>query len=205
MKTFYCKIGFIQFPIFTILANLIHTDYSFNQNFLSDLGRISNINGNIISLMLFALSLIILGLSLILFYSDNNWGILSGIGFICVALFPIDIFPFFHMVFAILAFVFLTVATVRAELRILTGVLIAFFFNFLITESLMIQVLNQKFAFYSMVIMHLFCLYNVSFFINRYYRKIKRSISFSLEENSILHENKIVYSEKIIIRFQNEQ
>jgi hypothetical protein len=129
--------------------------------------------------MLFILSLIILGLSLILFYSDNIWGILSGIGFICVALSPIDIFPLFHMVFAILAFIFLTVATVQAELRILTGVLIASFFNFFIAESLVIQVLNQKFAFYSMVILHLSCLFNVTFFINQYCRKIRHLISFN--------------------------
>ena len=185
MKNFYCKLGFIQFPIITGLAMLIHTEYSFEKNFLSDLGQISNItlNLNIISWFLFTSSLIIVGMSLILFYSPNIWGFLSGICFIGVALSPIDILPLFHMLFAILAFVFLTIATVKADLRILTGVLIAFFFNFLIAESLIIQVLNQKFAFYSMIVLHLVCLYNVSFFVNRYYFRLRQSISFSLEND----------------------
>jgi hypothetical protein len=125
----------------------------------------------------------ILGLSLILFYSDNFWGILSGISFICVAFSPIDIFPFLHMLFAIFAFIFLTIATVQAELRTLTGVLIAFFFNFLIAESSLIQVLNQKFVFYSMVILHLLCLFNAPILINQYYGKIKQIFIFYLEQN----------------------
>jgi hypothetical membrane protein len=183
MKYFYCKLGFIQFPIITSLAMLFNTDYSFEKNFLSDLGRISNItlDLNFISWLLFTSSLIIVGISLILFYLHNIWGILSGTCFICVAFSPIDVLPFFHMLFAISAFVFLTIATVKADLRILTGVLIAFFFNFLIAESLIIQVLNQKFTFYSMIVLHLICLYNVSFFVNRYYIKFRQSIFFSFE------------------------
>ncbi|MFX0087609.1 MAG: hypothetical protein ACFFAU_18310 [Candidatus Hodarchaeota archaeon] len=185
MKYFYCKLGFIQFPIISGLAMLFHNDYSFEKDFLSDLGRISNItlDLNILSWLLFTSSLIIVGISLIMFYSKNFWGILSGISFICVAFSPIDILPFFHMFFAILAFLFLTVATVKADLRILTGVLIAFFFNFLIAESIVIQVLNQKFIFYSMIILHLICLYNVSFVINRYYFKFRQTIFFSFEDN----------------------
>jgi hypothetical membrane protein len=159
MKEFLCKLGFFQFPIFTLLAGLIHVDYSFDNNFLSDLGRISNVTANIISWILFTLSLILLAISLILFYSDNIWGILSGISFICVALTPIDILPFLHMLFAILAFGLLTAASVQADLKILTGVLIAFFFNFLIAETQLIQILNQKFVFYTLVILHLICLH----------------------------------------------
>ena len=176
-KLFLCKIGFCQFPIFTILAGLIHKDYSFDQNFLSDLGRVSKVNENIISWILFTLSLIFLAISLILFYSDNIWGILSGISFICIALTPVDILPFLHMTFAILAFSLLIVASVQADLKILTGVLFAFFFNFLIAETQMIQVLNQKFVFYSLVILHLICLYNISFLLNQYYRKIQLLLS----------------------------
>ncbi len=194
MKYFYCKLGFIQFPIITSLAMLFHNDYSFEKNFLSDLGRISNLtlNLNIVSWILFTSSLIIVGISLILFYSPNIWGILSGLCFICVALSPIDILPFYHMLFAIFAFIFLTIATVKADLRILTGVLIAFFFNFLIAESIIIQVLNQKFAFYAMIILHLFCLYNVTFLVNRYYYKIQQAFLFSSEKNADPSEIRII-------------
>ncbi len=179
MKLFLCRIGFFQFSIFTLLASLIHVDYSFDKNFLSDLGRVSSINGNFISWILFTLSLILLAISLILFYSDNIWGILSGFSFVCVALTPIDILPFLHMVFALLAFSFLTAASVQADLKILTGVLITFFFNFLIAEAQMIQVLNQKFVFYSLVILHLISLYNFSFLFNQYYRKIQFLLSLN--------------------------
>ena len=167
MKETYCKLGFIQFPLFTSLAMLLHEDYSFHNNFLSDLGRIST--GNLLSWFLFTISLILLGLSLVGFYADNITGVLSGVCFVFVALFPVDLNPIFHMLFAILAFILLGFATIKTDMKLLTGVLIVFIFNFLIADSIAIQVLNQKFAILSIIILHLASLYNVPLLVDNSY------------------------------------
>lgn len=164
MKETYCRIGFIQFPLFICLAMLLNEDFTLSNNFLSDLGRIST--ENFLSWLLFTISLILLGLSLMLFYREDITGFFSGICFVFVALFSIDLNPLLHMFFAILAFILLTIASIKADMKLLTGILIVFFFNFLIADSISMQVLNQKFAILSIIILHLANLYNIPFLVN---------------------------------------
>ena len=106
------------------------------------------------------------------------------------------------MLFAILAFFLLTLATIKADLRILTGVFIGFFFNFIIAETVIMQALNQKFAFYSLILLHLLCLYDAPFLINQYYRRLLNIIFDFFEDNSYFLEKEIVQFAKIHLEKQ---
>ncbi|MFX1550497.1 MAG: hypothetical protein ACFFB9_09060 [Promethearchaeota archaeon] len=126
--------GCIQFIILSFIAMFYYKGgtyldpssqgYSFWYNYFSDLGRIYAHSGNLnlISFLLFAISLSILGGSQIPFYiafqnlfSKNEvmkiiscigsvFGIFAGIFFICTALVPSDISGFWHNLFASFGF-----------------------------------------------------------------------------------------------------
>jgi hypothetical protein len=91
---------------------------------------------------------------------------------------------------------------VKANLRILTGVFIAFFFNFFIADTVIMQVLNQKFVFYSTVVLHLICLYDLPYLMNQYYQRIWELSSFYFENSSYFWEKGIIQSARIYLENQ---
>jgi hypothetical protein len=134
-------IGFIQFPFVSSIAmffypggngvNLEVQGYSFFYNFFSDLGRTTAINGqlNLIPLILFIVTISILGTSLAMYYLITqflceslqiNWyltlfgtilGVLSGLGFFGIIITPVDLYPFHHLFFALITFLLLILAS----------------------------------------------------------------------------------------------
>jgi len=140
--------GGVQFLLLTFLAmyfypggtvdNPLIEHYLFRENFFSDLGRTIDFEGNsnLISMTLFAISLALQGIiTFLLFYSiydffpenkgSKKWsllmsflGVLSGIGFVGVALTPWDLYYPTHVFFVNLAFRCLLLAVVIVVFKI---------------------------------------------------------------------------------------
>jgi len=134
--------GSIQFVVLTFIAMLFypggtHIDpntkgYSFFQNFFSDLGRTVAYSGkeNIVSYVMFTITLTILGVSIIFYFSaipfffkEKNFerylsiigslmAIMTGISLAGVAFTPYDIFPSAHVFFGRILLISLFLALV---------------------------------------------------------------------------------------------
>jgi hypothetical membrane protein len=108
-------VGGIQFAVAMIIAEAVYPGYSISANYISDLGVWSKPSGIIFnpSIMLFGLT--VLASSYFVNRQFGNRGItillaLSGIGPLGVGLFPENTFivngiPFFHSIFALIAFI----------------------------------------------------------------------------------------------------
>jgi hypothetical protein len=126
-------LGSSQFILFTSIAMKIYPGgsklfpeakgYNFLYNFFSDLGLSQTFSGdwNLPSRVLFTIALILVGISLLLYYltapklftsKKSHWfstiasisGILAAVSFVAIAFTPEDLYPSLHQIFAYLAF-----------------------------------------------------------------------------------------------------
>jgi hypothetical protein len=197
-------IGCLQFLLITLIAmlfyaggtfnNPLQNGYSFFENFFSDLGRTTNHSGepNTISWVLFTISTLIIGIVMILFFlawidhfkinsvsyrfsiMGSFIGVISGIGFIGVALTPYDVLLESHILAVQIGFVgtfgtiaFYTIAlyknleySKRYTIIFFILTIVSLIYLYLLffgpssesSTGLIIQVVGQKIIVYSMAI-----------------------------------------------------